>query len=1061
MANLELFLLESQPRLVADGVELDLGRFYKARDLLIYTADTGRKSYSRDALADYLFMQGNRRRLVHGTYELNKILGLNTPKDSKAAREYFVLPMAEDMRVDTHDFTRRAQQLLSEMTISPSHAQDIVATLGLYKTHFLSELKAFETQSMDNWRLTRQRQLYGKFAALNDQLVRFYFLHGQVGEAYKQVYAWLDKTLDDPEVPLQLAMWISVAHGLPSEALLFWKQLYERANRQGGSQLPLTEWRDKLHDGDYAYAMINNTASVAIQTIQASQPVAETVTRTELVGELSSLIVNAERSAVIGLAGLAGVGKTSFARSVIYELNKSVPHFTAVWLNQGPYDEPEDLLNRALVKLGLQSFLKHTTSGKRRRLNNILKARNCLIVIDEAFSSQISLPEYRNQVLSFFESARVLMITREILEEQAYIYKLTPFTGDGVRLFIEREVQGFKDVSGDYIKRLTAVTGGLPLALTLATGFHKKNLCTLGEFVNRLRAEIHEPWTYDTASAHYHTMLTMLWGYLNTRQHTILYALTLYDMTNGIELETIVSLIRNALSLSRETVESEISYLVELGLLTLLAQPDGGSKYTLHTVIYEFLLTGWHYELVDIAAVRRAFTREIMHILENTDDEYRKVAAYHHEVINMFRMVFTDEALEGERERAIFLLNYIYEYFDRRAYYELVEGLIQLALNVTPSPHPEQPLLLANAARAIYKLGGEKRPRAYEMLSRALELARRLEATNMRSVIMREMGRYYIQERDYDRARATLEEGLQAAIEEEQPLIGAQIASNLAVIDHRTGKTEQMKARLVKILAEVEQDPLADKYEYRNVLQFANMLLGLGLMDAAEYDESVKHLEAALDIARRLDNAERIARRSLNMAAVSYYRGDLNDAWEYLTHGDIVMHDRQHLELQMGLLWNKGAVKIALGDLAGGHQLLHRALNIQNDTGYREVSSYIALWLGILALVRQQPKRAIRYFTALLALPEVTAAEQAFGLYGLGLANRVSRDLFVNAGPEAAQADVARLMGKLGLMPTQFSTISHKEMQHAEHYFKMGLPYFPELERYHVLGAIWSWLTGA
>src|SRR5918998_1663259 len=187
---------------------------------------------------------------------------------------------------------------------------------------------------------------------------------------------------------------------------------------------------------------------------------------------------------IYAMDGMAGVGKTAFARHAAQEFAKSFPD-GAIWVDLYGHTpgmaprEPSGALEQMLLQLGLPlEAIKADPVERRDQWRHYIHGRRMLIVLDNVLTSDQVLP-----LLPEAPSCLVLITSRRKLTglTDAYPLSLDVLEWDEAeRLFIKLVGQN-RCEDRDALRQILAACGRLPLAIRLIAGrlrHHRDELLT-------------------------------------------------------------------------------------------------------------------------------------------------------------------------------------------------------------------------------------------------------------------------------------------------------------------------------------------------------------------------------------------------------------------------------------------------------------------------------------------------------------------------------------------------------------------------------------------------------
>ena len=326
----------------------------------------------------------------------------------------------------------------------------------------------------------------------------------------------------------------------------------------------------------------------------APPPVARLLGREADVALLKQLLIDAPTSAAaVALVGMAGMGKTSIARTVCND-DDVLDHFEGgvLWATLGQQAD----LAAALVKL--VRALEPADTGEidldeaRRRLTNLLQRRCCLLVYDDVVDAgqMEMLPRGGNR-------CRVLMTTSSTAVAQehgiGHVLVVQALSSEAARSVLAADLP----VGADPVPALDALAqrlGGSPLALAAANRAVRARIGTRGTADEAVVSLLHEldqsglsavdPAPGATASL---SLVTALNG-----------GLELLDADDRARLPDLAALpagqpvaIARVAGAAHCSSEAARAMVERLATASLVAFDAGADAVTIHPVVHEFLRT--------------------------------------------------------------------------------------------------------------------------------------------------------------------------------------------------------------------------------------------------------------------------------------------------------------------------------------------------------------------------------------------------------------------------------------------------------------------------------------
>jgi hypothetical protein len=292
-----------------------------------------------------------------------------------------------------------------------------------------------------------------------------------------------------------------------------------------------------------------------------------------------------QRSSVVLITSMGGMGKTSLAREVAARCldgEGAVPRFGAVvWVSDK--DRPGttnlsvllDEIARTLDYPGLSQF---TQADKRYEVEQLLRRQNVLVVVDNF--ETITDGALLEWLLRLPEPSKALITTREYRREfrNSWPIDLGGMTDDEAQELIRARLRVLRieklvDDPGQ-LEPLIAATGGNPKAIEIALGLIKYERMPFQQVVDNL---------YAARGALFDDLFSRAWSQLDQTARHALQALALFPTS------TSYAVLRNTVDIGGLAFDRVVEQLADLSLLdvqqTSIHTPP---RYALHSLVRAF-----------------------------------------------------------------------------------------------------------------------------------------------------------------------------------------------------------------------------------------------------------------------------------------------------------------------------------------------------------------------------------------------------------------------------------------------------------------------------------------
>ncbi len=416
-----------------------------------------------------------------------------------------------------------------------------------------------------------------------------------------------------------------------------------------------------------------------------------------------------QRTAAVVVASLGGMGKTSLAREVAercLDPKFDGPRFdAAVWVSDAArpgFTTLNMVLDEVAQTLGLINLLDRNEEEKRRNIEDALRSRRVLLVVDNF--ETVTDAQLLRWLLMLPEPSKVIITTREYRREfrqGGWPVELGGMHDDEAQAFVMQRLRAlrFNDTpQPGQIAPLIDAAGGNPKAIEMALGSLKLERRPLHDALADLQQARGE--LFDE-------LFTRNWSLLDEAARRVLLAATLFGASAGHEALSFASDVRGA------SFNRAVNTLADLSFLNALQDGlDNPPRYTLHPLVRAFASSemakdppyeagarqrwlDWHIQL----GRRVGYSRDNLKKLEMLDperEEWHAVAAWARNA--------------GQHSQVLALANGI-------GYYCYVRGLMGREPNIN--------LIAAEAARMLEKPAEEVKWLSYHVqrMARSRNLA--------------------------------------------------------------------------------------------------------------------------------------------------------------------------------------------------------------------------------------------------------------------------------------------------------------------------------------------------
>ncbi len=546
--------------------------------------------------------------------------------------------------------------------------------------------------------------------------------------------------------------------------------------------------------------------------------------------ELKHALLNEKRTAICGIRGMGGVGKTTLAAHLAYQLREKFPD-GVLWAHLSASD-PLSILGTFAEAYGRDVSQYKDLASRSSVVRNILAEKRALIILDNAENSA----QVRALLPPSTDSNAVLITTRHdlsVLDGRKQI-ALEPFdaaSDDAIQLFNHYLGQDFVHLHRAAFLEIANLLGYLPLALTITAGRLAGNSTISGKSIRN--GHIVTTLLDDLQKSHIRldaltrddmgvrASFEVSYVGLSSAQQNLFATLGIFS---GEDFGADVVAYLNDITLNR--AEKELFFLQKL----CLVQKNHADRWHLHPLLRD-------YAREKLEAMNRT-----IQVVEKTLWMYRQVAQKEWTFVR---------SLDSEIPNVCFALE---QASQRKLYQPLLETVRAI-----------YPIL---SAGAWFSLGSI-------VLQRAREAAQALRDHKADIYFLKGLSLMQIGLGDHKRARENLLLALQLAQSTLHEEDVADVLSALGKLEHDTGHRKQAGIYFEESLALARRlnDP---RFLSRNLNNLA-----FNSLAEARYAEAKKMFLEALELSRAQNNNEAIHRILMNLGELSWQLEDWKRAEAY------------------------------------------------------------------------------------------------------------------------------------------------------------------------------------
>jgi tetratricopeptide (TPR) repeat protein/transcriptional regulator with XRE-family HTH domain len=706
---------------------------------------------------------------------------------------------------------------------------------------------------------------------------------------------------------------------------------------------------------------------------------ARLVGRSEVLDHLKRHLCGGNSLVLTALNGLPGVGKTTLAVALAYDLEVQ-EHFRdgILWAGVGPQPHVQALLSRWGTVLGLAASEMVTLTSIEawtHALRRAIGMRTVLLVIDDAWTIEEALafkvggPHCAYLVTTRFPhlalhfAGNEATLVRELSEEEG-LTLLGRYAPEAVAS------------DPEMARTLVRSVGGLPLALTLMGKYLRLQaysgqprrlhaaLQRLQKAEERLRLSQpqarleHSPSLPMDVPVSLETVITVSDQRVDEQVRAALRALSVFPAKPNTFSEEVALVV---IDQPAEVLDT----LTDTGLL----EGAGAGRYALHQTIADYARA----HLAETAPAER-LAAYFARWLEAHEQDYEVLEQENGNIVAALQAAFELDR-HTDFVRGVNAFSY---FLETRGLYAQAESSLKQAQQIATALQDHAAL-----ATTLYYLGKLAQDRgdyaqAEAHLQEGLALARQSASIRQISLLLRALGSVLAYRMDYPQGEAALQEGLTLARQNGDDQLTSAILIILGAMTGDQGNYAQAEAYLQEGLT------LSQRVGDRD--QIAKLLLNLGTIAMLQGNFLLckANWQKALEVSRQIGYREGIAALLSNLGAVELEQGNYAQAEGYMQEGLIVARQLENPKRIAPLLENLGWAAREQENYTQAEAYLREALEVARQIEHSwQLCGIMREW-GELHLKRHQ------YEAASTAFHQMLEAAQGFpdftGLAHFGLA---------------------------------------------------------------------------
>ncbi len=656
---------------------------------------------------------------------------------------------------------------------------------------------------------------------------------------------------------------------------------------QSAQHLPISElWLNTKSEEDkllLSQFLVTRSHQENNQIFQAMPDLPYFVGREKELAVLKKHLLKNHHPTIYILNGMAGVGKTTLATRLAYEVRD---YFTdgVLWARADTSD------TMSLLKLIADSF-GHDVSqyadlhSRSQAVRGLLAFKKALLVIDNVDSSSQA-----EHLLPPTGPCAVLVTTRQTNLRiargcpQVRLEPFEPADQSSQALFVRILGEDAAEAEKKTLTQIADLLGHLPLALSIVAGRIALEPHTTAEsYLTQLQAEKAglDALTHEEQSVR--ASFNSSYAALTLEEQSFFAALGVFGGEDfGVGAVTAVT------NTTKPSAQSTLTQLYSLSLV----QTGKNQRYRLHPLLREYARA----QIKDTAVTERMITHFSQYVAENQGN---------------FR------AIEQELNNILTALEAAFH-----------QGLAAIGLKLT-----------IDLADFLSKSG--LRSLAKQLLGQAEQTAATLQDTKNLALIKCAQG-HIEKGRTWRQAQTYFEEAVKIAYVSKDDLVIAQVLKEVGLFFYAHGDYDQAQSHWEKSLVLARRNENIDLQ-----LFLYNYLAGIAVNHANDYYQAEKLFLEGLALQRQHQNLLAMSLHLMNLSMIAFSLGNYKQTRDYLQESEKIAEQIKYPLVQIILSGHRASLIVAReGDYAQAKLVLQDSLKMARELGDTAVTGFILARLG-------------------------------------------------------------------------------------------------------------------
>lgn len=619
---------------------------------------------------------------------------------------------------------------------------------------------------------------------------------------------------------------------------------------------------------------LSNPASSWAPPFQAPPNLVHFTGRQEELHKLSNVLQQDQALRVCHLQGMGGVGKTSIATYLAYELR---PHFPdgVLWVSL-PHSNTMSVLH-SFAEAYRVDVTQYTDLGSRSsKVRSLLADKRVLIILDDAVNDEEIWP-----LLPPTGPSAVIITTRHrdlATADSAFCMSVEPFNKkeESLTLLVNILGQEYVHKERTTLAEIADLLGHLPMAIAIAAGHMKSESgWSATGLLQRVRQDQRRLSALTKGNQHIRLSFELSYKRLSSHYKAIFTALGLFT-GEDFSIEAVANVVNESLL----DAEDHLQRLHNFSLIS----PRRNGRYHLHP-----LLRDYSREQNCPPDFVKQIVIYFINYIKTYSDNYSMLETEMNNILGTLTLAF-EQNMKLELVEGMILL---YPFLQARGLYD--EAYDHLKRAETVARNIQNLPGLATILKHLGTLAVQKSEytQAYNSYLEALNLVRETKNIDEEKILLTKLGVWAYRQGDYEQARQYYDSAMKLAQQTDDRHRIAILLTNLGIIADDEGDMEQAGSWYLEALKTARK--LNDKTQLH-----ITVLQNLGdIMDKrGNYDTATKYLKEGLKLAQEMNNPELESRFLLNLGLVAYGLNNYSEASGLFRKG-IALAQRSNLILQM------------------------------------------------------------------------------------------------------------------------------------------------------------------